>query len=178
MVQSLKAIIESRLAQLLKLNPLRNDLQARYEEIVAEYNKEKGRATIEANFQPLILLTEKMSEEEHRAVEMGLDEESLALFDLLRKPDLDKASIEKLKTVSTGLLSTLKAPLAEMSNWQAKEANRDAVRVVIHDYLYADATGLSVDAYDEDDIDALAGDVFRHVWRAYPTLPSPVYANS
>ncbi|MCD9046317.1 hypothetical protein [Luteimonas sp. MHLX1A] len=48
--------------------------------------------------------------------------------------------------------------------------------MVIHDYLYADATGLPVDAYEEDDIETLTDDVFRHVWRAYPTLPSPVYA--
>lgn len=175
-VQSLKAMIESRLAKLLAQNPLRKDLQMRYEEIVADYNREKDRATIEATFQQLTLLTQAMSEEEQRAVELGLDEESLALFDLLRKPNLDKAGIEKLKKVSDGLLVTLKARLAKIADWQATEANRDAVRVTIHDYLYADATGLPVEAYDEQDVEALAMDVFQHVWRAYPRLPSPVYS--
>ena len=70
------------------------------------------------------------------------------------------------------------ARLAEIADWQATEANRDAVRVTIHDYLYADATGLPVDSYDEQDVDVLTDEVFRHVWRAYPTLPSPVYANN
>ena len=177
-VQNLKAAIESRLARLLAMNPLRKDLQARYEEIVAEYNQEKDRANIEATFQQLTLLTKAMSDEEQRAVELGLDEEMLALFDLLRKPELDKAGIEKLKKVSAGLLATLKARLAEIADWQATEANRDAVRVTIHDYLYADATGLPVDSYDEQDVDVLTDEVFRHVWRAYPTLPSPVYANN
>jgi type I restriction enzyme R subunit len=175
-VQSLKAAIESHLARLLEMNPLRRDLQARYEEIVAEYNREKDRATIEATFQQLTLLTRAMSEEEQRAVELGLDEESLALFDMLRKPDLDKAGIEKLKQVSNGLLTVLKARLAEIADWQATQANREAVRLTIHDYLYADATGLPVDVYDEQDVETLAADVFQHVWRAYPTLPSPVYA--
>jgi type I restriction enzyme R subunit len=155
---------------------MRADLQARYEEIVAEYNRETDRASIEATFQHLSLLTRAMSQEEQRAVELGLDEESLALFDLLRKPDLDKAGIEKLKSVSTGLLATVKACLSQIADWQATEGNRDTVRVAIHDYLYADATGLPVDAYEEDDIEALTGDVFRHVWRVYPILPSPVYA--
>lgn len=175
-VQSLKAAIESRLARLMAMNPLRKDLQARYEEIVAEYNHEKDRVTIEATFQRLTLLTKALSEEERRAVELGLDEEMLALFDLLRKPDLDKAGIEKLKQVSVGLLATLKRRLAEISDWQATEANRDTMRVTIHDYLYADATGLPVESYDEQDVAVLTDEVYRHVWRVYPTLPSPIYA--
>ena len=175
-IQNLKAAIESRLARLLAQNPLRKDLQERYEEIVAKYNREKDRATIEATFQHLTLIVMAMSEEEQRAVAMGLDEESLALFDLLCKPDLDKAGIEKLKTIAQGLLATLKARLAEIADWQATEGNRDAVRVTIHDYLYADATGLPVESYDEQDVDAKTDGVYEHVWRVYPTLPSPVYA--
>ena len=176
-VQSLKAAIESRLARLLAQNPLRKNLQERYEEIVAEYNREKDRATIEATFQHLTLLVQAMSEEEQRAVELGLDEETLALFDLLRKPDLDKAGIEKLKKVSEGLLTTLKARIAEIADWQATEGNRDAVRVTIHDFLYADATGLPVDSYDEQDVEAKTDAVYQHVWRAYQVLPSPVFSN-
>jgi type I restriction enzyme R subunit len=175
-VQNLKAAIESRLARLLRMNPMRRDLQARYEEIVAEYNREKDRVTIESTFQQLTLLTQAMSAEAQRAVELGLDEESLALFDLLRKPDLGKAEINSLKQVAEGLLTTLKARLAEISDWQATEGNRDAVRLVIHDYLYADATGLPPDAYDEQEVHTRAEEVFQHVWRAYPTLPSPVYS--
>jgi len=78
--------------------------------------------------------------------------------------------------VATGLLATLKARLAEIADWQATETNRDSIRVTIHNYLYADATGLPIDAYKEDGIETLASDVFRHVWRAYPIVPSPLYA--
>ena len=142
----------------------------------AEYNREKDRATIEATFQHLTLLVQAMSEEEQRAVELGLNEETLALFDLLRKPDLDKTGIEKLKKVSQGLLVALKARLAEIADWQANEGNRDSVRVTIHDYLYADATGLPVESYDEQDVDAKTDAVYQHVWRAYRVLPSPVFS--
>jgi type I restriction enzyme R subunit len=174
-VQSLKAVIESRLAKLLAMNPMRKDYQLRYEEIVADYNREVDRATIEATFQRLLLLTQGLSAEEQRAVELGLDEESLALFDLLRRRDLDKAGIEKLKRVSQGLLLAIKARLAEMANWQATEGNRDAVRVTIHDYLYADATGLPAETYDERDVESKTDAVYQHVWRVYPVLPSPVF---
>lgn len=174
-VQSLKAVIEARLAKLLAMNPERRNLQARFEEIVEEYNREKDRATIEATFQQLTLMVQAMSNEEQRAVALGLDEESLALFDLLRKPDLDRKSTEQLKLVAKGLLETIKKRLTDISDWQATEAKRDAVRVLIHDFLYSDATGLPVDAYDEQDIDALTVNVFQHIWRAYPTVPSPLY---
>lgn len=60
-VQNLKAAIEARLARLLALNPMRKDLQARFEAIVADYNHEKDRATIEASFQQLLLCLPKHS---------------------------------------------------------------------------------------------------------------------
>ena len=170
MVQSFKAAIETRLARLLRMNPARKNYQEKYEEIVAEYNREVDRATIEATFQRLLLLTKGLSEEERRAVELGMDEETLALFDLLRKPDLDRQGIDRLKGVSKGLLATLKERLAAIANWQATEGNRDAVRVTIHDYLYADATGLPVEKYDEQDVELRAEAVYEHVWRVYPTM--------
>lgn len=176
-VQSLKSAIDAKLAKLLAQNPLRKDLQERYEEIVADYNREKDRATIEATFQNLTLLVKAMSKEEQRAVELGLDEETLALFDLLRKPDLDKAGIEKLKQVSQGLLGTLKARFAEIADWQATESNRDTIRVTIHDFLYSDATGLPEGTYDEKDVGEKTDLVYQHVWRVYQTLPSPVFGN-
>ena len=32
--------------------------------------------------------------------------------------------------------------------------------------------------YSEDDVNTKAEDVFRHVFRAYPTVPSPHYASA
>ena len=46
-VQCLKSAIEDRLQRLLLQNPLRTDFQSHYEGIVAEYNREKDRVTIE-----------------------------------------------------------------------------------------------------------------------------------
>lgn len=40
-------MIERRLHRLMLQNPLRTDFQRHYENIVAEYNREKDRATIE-----------------------------------------------------------------------------------------------------------------------------------
>ncbi len=53
--------------------------------------------------------------------------------------------------------------------------SNDAVRVVIENFLWVDHTGLASLAYSEGDVKAKREDVFRHVCRVYPTVPSPYY---
>ncbi len=174
-VQNLRQAVEDRLQRLLQQNPLRTDYQQHYEQIVAAYNSEKDRATIEQTFEALFKLVQGLDEEEHRAVREGLDEESLAIFDLLRKPDLKASEIKRIKAVSVQLLESLKAEIIQVDHWRDKESTRDAVRLAIRDFLWSDNTGLPVKRYSEDDVDAKAEEVFRHVYRAYPTIPSPYY---
>ncbi len=175
-VQNLKQAIENRLQRLLAQNPLRTDFQQHYEQVVADYNREKDRVSIEQTFEVLLKLERALEEEEKRSLREGLDEESLAIFDLLKKPDLNARDIKKIKAVAVDLLSRLKAEKLRIDHWQEKEATRDAVRITIRDHLWSDDTGLPVDTYTEEDVDKKAEDIFRHVFRAYPTLPSPFYA--
>jgi type I restriction enzyme, R subunit len=175
-VQNMKTIIEQRLMKLIAQNPLRTDLQRKYEEIVTAYNREKDRATIEATFDGLLTFMETLDDESTRAMREGLDEESLVLFDLLRKPDLSKKEIARIKKVAVELLAKLKAEKLRIDNWTAKEATRDAVLVTIRDFLYEDSTGLPSPTYNEDDVEIKSNDVFRHIYRVYPTLPSPYFA--
>ncbi|KLK89005.1 DEAD/DEAH box helicase [Methanoculleus sediminis] len=174
-VQDLKQAIDKRLLRLLQQNPLRTDFQRHYEEIVAGYNQEKDRVTIEKTFEALVQFINQMGEEESRAVREGLDEESLAIFDLLKKPDLSPTEIRRIKNVAVELLKTLKVEKLRIDHWRDKEATRDAVRLAIRDFLWSDSTGLPVDCYTEDDVEARADDVYRHIYRAYPALPSPFY---
>src|SRR5262249_29195451 len=55
-VHNLKDAIEKRLARMLAQNPLRTNFQERYEQIVAKYNSEKDRVTIETTFEALLKL--------------------------------------------------------------------------------------------------------------------------
>ena len=105
--------------------------QQHYEGIVAEYNREKDHATIEKTFEALIIFVEALSEEEARAVREGLTEESLAIFDLLKKADLNGSEIKRIKTVSVDLLDTLKKEKLKIENWRERESTRDAVRIAI-----------------------------------------------
>ena len=177
-VQNLKQAIEQRLQRLLAQNPLRTDFQRHYEEIVAEYNREKDRVTVEKTFEGLLKLVQRLDEEASRAVREGLDEESLAIFDLLKKPELTPAETKRIKAVAVDLLAKLKTEKLKVDHWRDKEATRDAVRLMINDYLWSDETGLSPDSYSEDDVASMAEEVFRHVYRAYPTVPSPFYSNA
>lgn len=174
-VQNFKTVIEQRLQRLMQQNPLRADFQRHYEEIVAEYNREKDRVIIEQTFEELLRFINEINIEESRAVREGLDEESLALFDLLKKPDLSSKEINRIKEVAVILLGTLKAEKLRIDHWQDKEATRDAVRQTILNFLWSDSTGLPVDHYTEDEVQARASEVYRHVFRVYPRLPSPYY---
>lgn len=176
MVQNLKQVVEERLLKLLMQNPLRTDYQKHYEQIVAEYNSEKDRVTIEKTFEALLKLVDAMDEEEERAIREGLDQETLALFDLLKKPELSKNDINCIKKVAVDLLATLKNEKLKIENWREKETTRDAVRQSIFDYLYDEKTGLPVENYSDDEINSVTENVFGHIYRAYPKLPSPIYS--
>ena len=104
-----------------------------------------------------------------------LDKESLAIFDLLRKPALGQTEIQQIKAVAHDLLEKLKAEKLRIDQWRDKEASRAAVSTAIHDFLYHSATGLPENSYSEDDVKIKTDDVFRHVFQVYPTLPSPYY---
>ncbi len=174
-VQNLRQAVENRLQRLLSQNPLRTDFQKHYEKIIEEYNLEKDRQTIEQTFDALMKFVQDLDVESSRAVSEGLDEESLAIFDLLKKPDLVGGDIKLIKKVAIDLLKTLKEEKLKVDQWRDKETTRDAVRLAIRDFLWSDRTGLPIDLYTEDDVDHKAEDVFRHVFWAYPTLPSPYY---
>ena len=98
------------------------------------------------------------------------------IFDILKKPELSRAETRRVKGVAVELLATLKAGKLRADHWREKEATRDAVRVTIHDFLWNDETGLPADDYSEEDVTAKSDEVYRHVYRVYPTLPSPLYA--
>ena len=162
-VASLKEMVEKKLLRLMMQNPTRTDFQKHYEEIVSDYNSEKDRVTIEATFDALLKLVEDLTEEEQRAVKEGLSEESLALFDLLLKPDLAKTDIDKIKKVAESLYKTLNDELQRIQNFAAKQSTRDEIKVKIKDFLWDERTGLPT-SFDPDEVEEKAELVFQHIY--------------
>ena len=165
-VHNLKDAIDKRLAQMLAQNPLRTNFQKRYEEIVAEYNGEKDRVTIEATFEALMRFVRDLDEEAKRAMRDGLDEETQTLFDMLKKKDLNKKDIDRIKKVAVELHAILLRKKAEIDEWRAKEQTRDEMRMTIQDFLYNDMTGLP-ESYTDREIIEKADAIYGWAYRAY-----------
>lgn len=174
-VVNLRDALAAKLAKMMQQNPLRTDFQKHFEELVEGYNSEKDHLTIQQTFEALLKFMEELDKEESRAVREKLDKETIVFFDMLKKPDLSKKEIDRIKKVAVDLLETLKKEKLCIDNWQEREGTRDAVKQSIYDYLYDDKTGLPVDSYEVEEIEALTESLFNHVYRAYPRLPSPLY---
>ncbi len=161
-LQDIREVIEQKLAEMLACNPLRMDYQEKYEEIVAEYNREKDRVTIEETFRRLTELMDELDEEQKRAVEEGLGEDELALFDLLKKDNLAKAERERVKQASRDLLASIKARLSELNRFWEKEQTKADVKVFILNEVY---TSLPTPPFTADEKEAVADKVYAHVWQ-------------
>lgn len=177
-VQNLKQAVEQRLRQMLNQNTSRVDYQQHYEQIVDRYNREKDRLIIEQTFEELLKFIQDLDEEAQRATREGLSEETLALFDLLKKPDLQCAEIKRIKGIASNLLQILKQELLQLDRWYEKESTRDRIKGAIYDFLYSDNTGLPIENYKEDEIEEKTNVVFLHVMQVYKTMPSPYYKNA
>jgi type I restriction enzyme R subunit len=115
-LQDIRQIVGDKLAQMVAQNPQRMDYYKEYQAIIADYNREKDRATVEATFAKLANLASSMDEELQRHVREGLSEDELTLFDLLAKKGISKTNREKLKQASKELLASLQGLISSMPN--------------------------------------------------------------
>jgi len=161
-LHDIRDLIDKKLAQMLARNPLRMDFYKKYQEIVADYNREKDRATVEATFAQLVELAAELDAEQRRAAAEGLSEDELALFDLLFKEKIGKADRERLKQASRSLLSSLRELLQPMQGWTQKTATQAEVRVFILDRLYE---ALPRPPFTEAETDDIADRVYNYVWQ-------------
>ena len=168
MVQSLKEALEQRLQQMLRQNPQRINFYERYQLLIHEYNQEKDRVIIEATFEALMKFCMDLDEEAKRGMRDGLDEEHLALFDLLISgKKLTPAQRNRVKAVGSELIDTLKKEKLRIDNWRDKEAAKADVKSFIYDFLYNEQTGLPTDSFTDDEVQIKAWMVFEHVFQQY-----------
>jgi type I restriction enzyme R subunit len=158
LTQQLKQEVEEQLHGMVAQNPARIDFNQRYQEIIADYNHEKERQTIEDTFEQLLNFYHGLSEEQKRAAREGLSEQELALYDQLHKPNLKPAEYEKLKQVAHELLAALQRVLGP--HWRETEASKAEVRSVIKDFLWDEQKGLP-DAYSLEEVEERSGRLFE-----------------
>lgn len=161
-LQEMRALVEKKLAAMLAQNPLRMDYYKKYQAIIADYNREKDRATVEQTFALVAKLYSDLDGESERHIREGLTEDELALFDLLQKESLSKADREKLKQASKQLLAVLQGKINSMPNWFRNETTQADVQICILDNLY---TALPRPPFTDQDADALASRIYGYIWQ-------------
>lgn len=166
-LKDLEEVIQQRLDAMLFNNPDRINYYERYQQIIANYNAEKDRATIEKTFMELMDLANSMNQEEQRYAREGFtSDEELSLYDMLLRDDLSKNDIKKLKEVAATLLQRIKGKIAELDHWTDKQETKAEVDNLIRDTLWAELP----ECYDEVSISSYRQQIYEYVYTRYKTV--------
>ena len=161
LVQDLCEVIEKKLEAMLAVNPARMDYYKRYQEIIADYNRERDRVTVEETFGKLLDLAHSLDAEQRKAAEEGLTEDEYALFQMLFREHISKADRERLKQASQSLLKSLLELLEPMHDWTKNAATQAQVETVIRDTLWQT---LPQPPFTEEETENLVMRVYNYVW--------------
>jgi len=161
-LQDIRDIVEQKLAGMLARNSMRMDYQVKYEGIIADYNSEKDRTTIEETFRRLVELVRSLDEEQGRAARENLSDEELAVFDLLKRDDLTKTDRERVKQASRDMLNSITARLAELDRFWEKEQTKGEVEAFILDEIFIK---LPSPPFTPEEKKLVADNVYAHVWQ-------------
>ena len=172
-LEDVRSLVEKKLAQMLARNPQRMDYYRKYQEIIADYNREKDRVTIEQTFAALVELVASLDAEQQRAAREGLSEDELALFDLLQRDGITKADRERLKQASRDLLAALHAVLAQMNDWRKNPSTQAEVQMLILDKLWLT---LPRPPFTDEETQRVADRIYEHVWQQGAGGPGPLAA--
>jgi len=171
MNEKLKGTVAQKLMAMVRLNRTRMDYLERFQAMIDAYNA--GSLNAEEFFQQLVAFARSLNKEEQRSVGERLNEEELALFDLLTKPriELSAAERDKVKATARELLAALKAGKLVL-DWRKRQQARAEVRVTIEKLL---DQGLPK-VYTPELFEQKTTAVFQHVYDAYYGAGRSVYA--
>jgi len=129
----LKNLIARKLPAMVKRNKLRQELQEKFQELIEEYNL--GAYTAEEFFEKLKqFIQEELEPEEKRSAREGLNEEELAIFDLLNSEvELSGNERKEVKQIAKALLEKLQKAL--VIDWRKKQRAKAQVKRVIENVL-------------------------------------------
>jgi len=159
--QKLKSMLSTRIANLTRLNPTRVDLIERFQKLLDDYNA--GSINVQQYFDELVKLSNSLTDEEQRALSQGLNEEQLAIFDLLTRPgpNLSTDEEKQVKRVAEELLVKLKRDKLVL-DWRKEQQTRAGVRITVEETL--DELPKS---YDRAIFAQKCEVVYQHVFESY-----------
>lgn len=172
-VFDLQEAIERKLEKMIQQNPLRLEFYEKYKKIIEDYNQGKDLQSVQKAFDDLQNYMQELTEEDSRAISEGLDEETLAIFDLLRKSSLSKKEEMEVKKVAIKTLATLKEEKLKIERWRESTQVTAQVKTIIFDNLQ----WLPQEAYADEEVDEKTNLVYQHVYSNYSGGDVHVYVH-
>lgn len=173
LVFDLQKAVGKKLEQMMLENPLRLEFYERYKEIVEEYNKGKSLEDTMRTFDGLRDFVADLTNEEARAVRENIDEEILAIFDLLRQgKSLTNKELKEVKKVAAKTLETLKAEKLKLERWRESRQVSSQVKLLIYDSLLS----LPAESYTDEEVGIKSASVYQHIFASYPGGGRSVYS--
>jgi type I restriction enzyme R subunit len=167
--EKLKGAIASQLTQMVRLNKSRMNYLDKFQQMIDEYNA--GSRNVETFFTELVEFAQELKVEDKRAISENLEEEELAIVDLLTKRDISLTEKEKLdvKKVAKALLEILKREKLVL-DWRRRQQSKAAVKVAIADILDQLPESYSPEVYQRK-----CEEVYQHVYESYSGAGRSIY---
>ena len=156
--------VEARLKRMIQQNPLRLKFYKEYELIIEKYNNGKDIHAVEKAFDDVQeFINTKLNPESSRAFAEGLDEETLAIFDLLKKPTLTPEKITEVKKVAKETLKRLKQEVLMFERWRSStQLTSKAITIIRSDIRH-----LPIVPYTDEDLLMQEGLIYQHIYSRY-----------
>ena len=171
--EKLRGAINSKLSVMIRLNRSRMDYQAKFEQMIAEYNA--GTIGVADYFERLFDFVNDLNEEDQRANTEELSEEELAVFDLLtqREPHLTAPERDEVKDAVKEMLETLKRENLGL-DWRKHTQTRAQVRLTVGNIL---DKGLP-QPYTPELFNQKSEAIYQHIYDSYYGEGKSVYAQN
>ncbi len=114
-------------------------------------------------FDDLTDFLNNLSKEDSRAMREGLDEETLAIFDLLKKDNLTAKETDEVKKVSKQTLETLKTEKLKVERWRESTQLKAQIKTAIYDMLL----WLPQKPYSEKEVAEKTNMIYQHIVTNY-----------
>ena len=173
-VFDLQEAIEKQLKQMVQQNPIRLEFYEKYQKIIAEYNDGKDLQAVQKTFDDFNeFIRDDLTPEVERAARENLDEETMAVVDLLKKPELTAKEIESVKNVAKDTLSKLKAEKLRVERWRESTQVTSQVQTVIDDSLQY----LPEEAYPDEELETKSIKLYQHIYTNYQDAGVSTYGS-
>jgi type I restriction enzyme R subunit len=170
-VFDLQRAVDKKLNKMLSDNPLRMGFYERYKEIIEEYNKGKDLEDTMRSFKKLFEFVQELTLEDSRAIRENLEEESLAIFDLLRSgKNLNQSEVKEVKKIAVDTLSKLKEEKLRIDQWRESRQITAQVKTMIFDSFQ----WLPQTVYTDNDVSEKTMAVYQHIYSSYGTARAAV----